>query len=86
MKHPKVIVTKLGKQGAWGLYDGKIYIDPRLKGKARLECLVHEYLHHLCPEMTEEAVTDKGRRLADFLHKNHVRIIEPENKSLKELE
>jgi hypothetical protein len=85
MKHPRVRIAKLGKNKAWGLYDGVIHIDPRTKGKARLEVLTHEYFHHLWPDMPEQEVTDKAARLSDFLHRQNVRIIEPEKKSLKEL-
>lgn len=85
MRHPRVRIAKLGKNRAWGLYDGTIHIDPRTKGKARLEVLIHEMAHHLWPEMSEEEVTDKAARLSDFLHRQNVRIIEPEKKSLKDL-
>ena len=78
-RHPKVIIKKLGRERAYGYYDGEIYIDPRTKGKARLEVLVHEYLHHLDPSATEATVTRNAKLLADFLHKNHVRITEPES-------
>lgn len=85
LKHPRVVVRKLGKQRAWGLYNGTILIDPRSKGKARLEVLIHEYFHHLWQDMPEVEVTDKAKLLADFLHRQHVRIIEPEKRSLQEL-
>ena len=79
-KHPKVVIKKLGREKAWGTYcDNEIEIDPRTKGKARLEVLVHEYLHHLDPSATEATVTRNAKLLADFLHKNHVRITEPES-------
>lgn len=84
MKHPRVVVRNLGKRRAWGLYDGTIWIDPRSKGKARLEVLIHEYFHHLWPDMPEDEVGAKSALLADFLHRQHTRIIEPESKSLKE--
>ena len=78
-RHPRVILKKLGRERAWGYYDGEIHIDPATKGKARLEVLIHEYMHHLQPSYTEDTVTRDAKLLADFLHKNHVRITEPES-------
>lgn len=81
-RHPKVIIKKLGRERAWGYYDGRIYIDPATKGQARLEVLIHEYMHHLRPAYTEETVTRDAKLLADFLHQNHVRMTEPESTGL----
>lgn len=79
MKPPKVIERKLGKEKAFGMYysDGIIEIDPRQKSKSYLNTLIHEHLHHLCPNRGEawvknsagvltRAIWDKGfRRLKD---------------------
>lgn len=46
--------------------------------------LIHEYFHHLWPDMPEEEVEAKSALLADFLHEQHVRITESETKSLNE--
>lgn len=75
MKHPEVIVRKLGRNNAWGQYtpDGKIEIDPRAKGKTKLRVLIHEYLHHEHPEWTEEKVDDLSRKIGDFLWKQGFR-------------
>lgn len=83
-RHPKVILKKLGRERAWGYYDGEICIDPATKGKARLEVLIHEFSHHLRPSYTEAVVTRDSKLLADFLHKHNVRIIEPHDKGLNE--
>lgn len=58
MKRLKVKYAKLGKQKAWGISDsdGVIILDERLKSKKHLEILVHESLHSLYPELTEEQV------------------------------
>lgn len=80
MKHPKVVIKKLGRQQAYGQYvvdAGVIEIDPRTKGKKHLEVMIHEYLHHLHPEWTEEKVTSTAEVLSDFLWKNHYRRVEP---------
>lgn len=82
--HPRVVVKKLGKERAWGIYNGVITIDPRARGKAKLEVLIHEYFHHLWPKMSEEEVTRNAAKLADFLHRQNVRMIESERKSLRE--
>jgi hypothetical protein len=54
----KVKYRRLGKQNALGLSyeDGLIEIDSRLRGKKHLEILIHEAVHYLLPEMTEEGV------------------------------
>lgn len=68
MKHPPVIVKKLGRHNAWGTYhNGVIEIDPRAKNQTELRVLIHEYLHHLHSEWTEEKVDKDSRILADFL-------------------
>ena len=78
-------LRKLGRERAWGLYSlDEIEIDPRTTGKARLEVLIHEYDHHLDPSLPEKTVASNAKKLADFLHKHHVRIIEPNNKGLNE--
>lgn len=84
IKHPKVILRKLGREKAYGYYDGRIYIDPGTRGRARLEVMIHEYLHHLDPALPEETVTSHAHKLADFLHIHHVRITEPEAQGLNE--
>ena len=83
-RHPKVILKKLGRERAYGYYDGDIYIDPATKGKARLEVLIHEFMHHLRPAYTEAVVTRDSKLLADFLHKHDVRVTEPHDKGLNE--
>lgn len=77
-KHPKVIERKLGRERALGMCysDGLIEIDERIKGKLRLDTLIHEYLHHKSPKMREKAVNSLASSLADFLWQNKVRIID----------
>jgi hypothetical protein len=57
-KRVKVRERKLGRDKAVGLYwgDGLIEIDPRLKPKAYLGTLLHELLHHVCPNASESWV------------------------------
>ncbi len=61
-------------------------MDALLGALDRLEVLIHEYLHHLWPDKAEEAVTEAADRLADFLHRQNVRITEPDGVSLKNLD
>lgn len=78
-KHPKVIETKLGRKRADGIMqyeENTIYIDERLKGEVKLETYNHEYFHFLFPDMTEEEVLDKSKRLTEFLWIHHVRFVE----------
>lgn len=77
MKHPKVIYKKLGREQAYGMYhEGVITIDERIKGKTHLRVIIHEYLHHLHEEWTEEKVDEMSTILADFLWKQQYRKIE----------
>ena len=80
LKHPKVVSRKLGKHQAWGLFDGKIHIDERLRGKRKLEILIHEYLHFLDFNKPEEKVDLEGRKIADFLWRQGARFIDNETK------
>lgn len=78
-KQPRVIEALLGRRKALGLYhpdDGTIEIDKRLTGKARLDTLIHEYLHHISPKTPEEQVNAAATAMADFLWKNRIRIID----------
>jgi len=79
MKHPKVIVRKLGKEKAWGQYhedDNLIEIDDRLKGKLKLEVMIHERTHAHFKDMTEADVDRFAKTMADFLWKHHVRFVD----------
>ena len=51
----------------WG-EDFSIWLDDRLKGKAKLDTLIHELLHAEHPELTEEQVTETATHLAEVLH------------------
>lgn len=75
----KVVYRKLGKERAWGQAhtdSNTIEIDPRLKGRKKMEILIHEALHILNPEMSETRVLDQGRRIANLLWKQHFRQVD----------
>jgi hypothetical protein len=69
MKRLVVKHVKLGKQKAWGVSDsnGEILIDERLKGKKHLEILIHECLHCIYPELSEEDVIKDSILLCNTL-------------------
>jgi hypothetical protein len=74
----KVKYKKLGKEKAWGLADsdGTVYIDPRLKGKKALEILIHECIHILWENDSEEEVIKKSVALCNTLWNQRYRRIE----------
>lgn len=78
----KVIHKKLGREKAYGMADsdGTVYIDPRLKGKKHLEIVLHECLHILYPEDSEEAIVDKSVTLCKILWKDGYRKVDNSNK------
>jgi hypothetical protein len=45
----------------------KILVDSRLKGRARLETIVHEVMHVLQPTASEEHITLSARDMARIL-------------------
>jgi hypothetical protein len=77
----KIVYKKLGREQAHGIAesDGIVYIDPRLKGKKHLEILLHECLHILNPQDTEEAIIDKSVTLCKLLWKEGYRRVDNSN-------
>lgn len=72
MKQPKVYFRKLGRENADGQAtdEGRkqyIEIDSRLKGRRLLDTFIHERIHLLFPELSEDAVEEKSSILMDFL-------------------
>lgn len=45
----------------------KVLIDERLRGRARLDTEIHEYLHAANPTLSEEHVTEQGKELSRIL-------------------
>lgn len=83
----KVKYTKLGKQKAWGLADsnGTVYVDSRLKGKKALEILIHECIHLLWENDSEEDVIKKSVALCNTLwHQRYRRIEEDKEQPLQD--
>jgi hypothetical protein len=65
----KIIHKKLGREQAHGIAesDGNIFIDPRLKGRKKLEIYIHEVFHILYPEDTEEEIIQNSVTLTKLL-------------------
>lgn len=80
----KIIHKKLGREQAHGIADsdGTVYIDPRLKGKKRLEIYLHECLHVLNPEDSEEQIVYKSVALTKILWKEGYRRVDNHDKDL----
>lgn len=75
----KIRYKKLGRQKADGLAyksDRLIYIDPRLSGIDLIETLAHEVYHCQLPDLSEEAVTEYARELAEILWKFNIRQVD----------
>lgn len=75
----KVVYRKLGKEKAWGqahVDTNTIEIDPRLRGRKKMEILIHEAIHILNPEMSETKVLEQGRKIANLLWKQHFRQVD----------
>jgi hypothetical protein len=75
----RIKYRKLGKEKVWGVAhsDGLIEIEERLKGKKHLEIVVHEVLHLLFPEASEEEIVEKSVALTKILWKENYRRVEP---------
>lgn len=52
---------------------GTIMIDHRLKGKKKMEVILHELLHEFLPDLSEETVELVGGLLAEALHQQGYR-------------
>ena len=74
----KIIYRKLGRNKLYGLSysNGIIEIDSRLKSKKHLEILIHEILHILNPNDSEEEIVKKSITLTKLLWKQGYRRID----------
>ena len=78
MKRIKIKYCKLGKQKVWGFAhsDGLIEIDERLKGKKKLEIIIHEVMHLLNPMDEEDEVVRKSVLLTNTLWHERYRVVD----------
>lgn len=77
MKRIKIIYGKLGRHKAWGQAhsEGLVEIDIRAKGRKRLELIIHECLHLLYPDNSEQEIIEKSIVLTKTLwHENYRQI------------
>jgi hypothetical protein len=76
----KIVYQKLGRQKIWGHADEyPLVLDARLKGKKHLEVCVHECLHYLWPEASEEEITKKAILLTNTLWEEGYRRCDNDN-------
>ena len=78
MKRIKIKYCKLGKQKVWGFAhsDGLIEIDERLKGKKKMEIIIHEVMHLLNPTDEEDEVVRKSVLLTNTLWHERYRVVD----------
>lgn len=72
----KVIERKLGRENVYGLadIDNKIIeLDPRMKPKKYMEILLHEKLHLLFPDWSENKVNKTAKALGKLMWDNKYR-------------
>ena len=76
----KVIYKKLGREKAYGLADHEaIHIDTRLKGKKHLEIMIHESLHYIYPDKSEEDIVADSIKLTNTLWHDGYRKVDNQN-------
>jgi hypothetical protein len=65
----RIRFTHKRNKGCWGLARPgfRIEIDPSLEDKTHMDIAIHEGLHCLFPDLSEEAVNQAGITLADLL-------------------
>jgi hypothetical protein len=78
-KKIKVVYKKLGRSSAWGQAAKFIEIDPRATGKKQLEILLHEGLHVVFPDLSEEAVVNAAVLLTNTLWSEDFRRVDNRN-------
>ena len=74
----KIIIRKLGKEGCVGqAYQGEnlIEIDPRQNSKDFLGTAIHESLHILYPDLTEEEIIHAEEIMSDVIWRLNYRRI-----------
>ena len=75
----KIVYRRLGREKAWGQAhcgENTIEIDSTLKGKHKLEIILHEALHIQNPAWDEAEVIKKSKQMANLLWGQRYRQIE----------
>lgn len=87
MKRIKVKYKKLGKHKVWGFSDsaGFVELDVNLKGKKHLEILIHECMHLIMPEDSEDEIVRKSVLLTNTLwHEKYRKVDDKEDIPLQD--
>jgi hypothetical protein len=66
----KVKIARKRNHGVWGLafpHEWRIEIDPLIDDKTLLDIAIHETVHVVAPDISEECVDRIGRQCADVL-------------------
>jgi hypothetical protein len=66
----KVRIRHKRNPGVWGLafpHEWRIELDPELDDKTLLDIAIHETVHVVAPDLSEECVDRIGRQCADVL-------------------
>lgn len=72
--------VKLGRQKVWGHADEyPLQIDDRLRGKKELEIYVHESMHYLFPQASEQDIEKKAILLTNTLWHEGYRKVDNSN-------
>lgn len=80
MKRFKVVYKNLKK--AWGFADlekNVVILDSKLTGKKHLEILIHEQLHLLLPDISEESVENASIMMTNTIWQEKYRRIDDRN-------
>jgi hypothetical protein len=73
----RIVTRKLGRERAWGQQEpGLIEIDSRLKGRRRLNVLLHEAIHEAFPRVSETGVLNAARTITAALWQQGYRRVE----------
>lgn len=76
-KVKKIHHKKLGQRNAWGIAEfDEIFIDTRVKGRKHLEIAIHETLHVVFPNMSEDTVKESAKELTRILWKMNYRRVD----------
>lgn len=79
MKFPKkirMVERKLGREGNFGQAlheDDTIEVDPRQEERERLDTIIHECIHLLFPDLSENNVRAVSRRITRVLWQDNWR-------------
>lgn len=78
-RKPTLSFRKLGRQKVHGYQRGdQLVVDERLKGKKKLETIIHEWMHWKIAHWDERTITHVSEELCSFLWQHGTRLVEPD--------